>query len=543
MMRSVLKEGLVRLAIVSFFGLSLGLSSAEAQEVNLRNANLYYSIPEVKVQKPGIPLEISRNYNSRSNAQGVFGYGWVTNLDIVCQEGPDGSILVTDSDGFVMRFTKDGASKEALREAYIDRLVRVRREDDQSNGTLRQDRWYTNFKRDLMEQPDLRVKVGMSLPRAWLDAQPGAYISHDRGTERLTKRQDGTYLRVRADGTRYGFDRTGKLRTLTDAGRRGMRLDYDRDGRLIKVSHTEGGTFSLRWNANNRISEILDTTNRRIRYSYDDQGNLLQVNGPDQRQIAYRYDHEHNLTAAREPDGSSFQVNYDLERDWVTGLKIGESVTSYSWQVEDVHRYSVRVDFPNGSSETHRFDEQAHTHIIDGQGGRTHQLLSECCAKPLEVRDPQGRVTRYDYDQQTRLVSVTYPDGSKVRWAYHPTFSKIMQAMYSDGRRFSYQYDDAGNLTRASSRGGRTLDLSYGRNGKVDSITDQEGTVYRFRYDTSGRPTRISSGEEGALDIRYGAAGEIASTEIVQGNIQRSEFYVNLQQVLALLEPATGEDN
>ena len=533
----------MRLAILSMLVIGASIPQAQAQEVNLRNANLYYSIPEVRVQKPGIPLEITRTYNSRSNIEGVFGYGWVTNLDIVCQEGPDGSILVTDSDGFVMRYTKDGISKEELRASYIERLVRIRREEDRERGGERQDGWYADFGRRLSEDSDLRVSVGQSLPRAWVDAEPGAYISYDRGSERLTKRQDGTYLRVRSDGTRYGFDRLGKLRSYTDSGRRGMRLDYDRDSRLIKVSHTEGGTFSLRWNDNNQISEILDTTNRRIAYTYDQEGNLRNVEGPGARQIAYVYDEEHNLTAGRQPDGQSFQINYDVERDWVAATKRGESVTQYAWQIQDEQRYSARVENPDGSTTNHFFDDEAHTHIIEDPSGRTETLLSACCDKPLEVRDSQGRVTRYDYDRQTRLVSITYPDNSKVRWAYHPTWSKIMQAMYSDGRRFSYQYDDNGNLVQAAARGGRQLRLSYGLNGKVETITDEQGAAYSFEYDTSGRPTQISKGNEGSLDIRYGPAGEIVSTEIAEGSIARTAFYINLQEVLALLEPATGEEN
>jgi YD repeat-containing protein len=532
----------MRSAILFLLSLGLSLPTASAQDVNLRNANLFYTLPEVRVQKPGVALEILRSYNSRSNIQGVFGYGWVTNLDIVCQEGPDGSILITDSDGYVMRFTKDGEPKESLRQAYVKRLVKVRREEDRKNGTERQSNWYAEFEEKLNTDPNLRVQIGQSLPRAWADATPGAYISYDRGSERLTKRQDGTYLRVRADGIRYGFGRLGKLRSYTDAAKRGMRLDYDRDGRLVKISHTEGGTISLKWNGDNRIAEILDTANRRIQYAYDKAGNLAQVSGPGERQIAYKYDDEHNLTAGRNPNGDSFQINYDVEKDWVSAVKIGEAVTRYSWQIRDADQFSTRVENPDGTTTTHHFDERAHTHIIEDSSGRTETLLSACCNKPLEVKDPADRITRYDYDTQTRLVSVTYPDGSKVRWAYHPKWSKIMQAMYSDGRRFSYQYDDNGNLTQAASRAGRQLDLSYGSNGKVSAITDKSGGVYQFRYDTSGRPTQISKGAEGALRIQYGAAGEITSTEVSKGSISRAEFYVNLQAVLALLEPATGEE-
>jgi hypothetical protein len=91
------------------FCLSLSLSNESmAQEVNLRNANFYYQTSDLRIQKPGEALDISRSYNSRSNTVGSFGYGWSTGLDIVAQDGPDGSILVTDSDGYILRYTLEG---------------------------------------------------------------------------------------------------------------------------------------------------------------------------------------------------------------------------------------------------------------------------------------------------------------------------------------------------------------------------------------------------------------------------------------------------
>ena len=91
---------------------------ASAQDVNLRNANLVVKEHDVRVQKPGVPIELERNYNSRSNAVGYFGYGWSTNLDIVCEEGPDGSILVTDADGYILRYTPNGEPRERYMERY-----------------------------------------------------------------------------------------------------------------------------------------------------------------------------------------------------------------------------------------------------------------------------------------------------------------------------------------------------------------------------------------------------------------------------------------
>jgi len=511
-----------------------------AQEVNLRNANLYYEQEDLRVQRPGVTLEIVRTYNSRSNAQGKFGHGWSTNLDIICQEGPDGSILVTDSDGFVLRYTLEGEPKERLVERYVDRIVEVKQAQDQNAGSRRQASHYEAMRVELLENPDVRVSTGTLLPDAWIDAQPGSYLSFDRGTERMTKKSDGTYVRVRADGVRYMFDRHGVLRNLVDAGGRGIRLDYDKAGRLSKVSHTQGGTITLKWSTDQRVVGLLGTDGRKVEYSYGPSGDLVGVVGPSTRQFAYVYDDQHNLTACRVADGSGFQVNYDSRNDWVVAVKKGGDVSAYSWRLHS-DGHEVEITSQDGETRGHRYFDLQHRHVETlPSGEEITTLLSECCDKPLEVRSAKG-VTRYQYDRNARLLGVEHPDGKKVRYAYHPKWSKIIQAIYSDGRRFMYTYNDVGELVEAVARGGRSLTLSYGQNGKVESIQERGGGAYRFVYDGTGRPTEIQKGTAGSLGIRYGVMGEITGTEVRSGDASRSAFYSDLRDVLDLLEPATGE--
>jgi len=537
MMRSALIRVSMR-ALLTLVLLLLISAPSAAQEVNYRNANLYVESDDVKVQKPGVPLELKRVYNSRSNIQGYFGHGWSTNLDIICQEGPDGSVLVTDSDGFIIRYTPDGEPRERLMERYAERLVDARRDQDARLSAARSDAFYDDLRQQLIDKPELRQDMGQVLASAWLDAAPGEYISYDRGTERLEKKSDNTYIRYRADGTQYHFNKYGLLTDLVDTGGRGIRLDYDRDRRLVKVSHTEGGSITLNYTNSGKVGSILDTEGRRISFSYSD-GDLTKVEGPGSRKIAYAFDDGHNLTAARLEDGTGFQVSYDTARDWVKAVKFGDEVTQYNWVIQDYQHYTCEVTSPGGVTQ-HVFDDAENRQlIILPDGSRQETILSACCAKPLEVRDDSG-VTRYDYDQQARLVGIEFPDARKVRYAYHPKWSRVVQAMHSDGRRYNYTYDEVGNLTEAVDASGRKLALSYGRNGKVDEIRDQNGQVYTFVYDASGRPTQIAKGKEGSLNIRYGINGEIRSTEVEEGSSSQADLYSDLRAVLSLLEPATG---
>jgi|GEM_PF-1516215 len=521
--------------------LSLAISGeAGAQEVNLRNANFYYQTSDLRIQKPGEPLDISRSYNSRSNTVGAFGYGWSTGLDVLAQDGPDGSILVTDSDGYILRYTLEGAPREEVMSAYVDRLIEARRTEDRGAGSNRAESYYADLREQLLSGPGMREQMGRALPLAWADVIPGSYMTYDRGTERMTRREDGSMLRIRSDGSRQGFNIRGQLVQVIDVGGRGITLDYDRENRLSRVNHTNGGSIVLSWDSNSGlVSGMEDTSGRRISFSYDGNENLVSVAGPGDREERYIYDEEHNVTAILETGGRQVQVAYDLDRDWATGLMLGEDLTNYSWSVLGPGRIMATVD-SGGEITTHTFDDTARRHLIEWSGGQEETLLSSCCNKPLQVTGSDGSVTTYEYDRQARLVSVTHPDGTRVRWAYHPTFSRILQAAYSDGRRYDYTYDDFGNLAAASSSEGIDLTLQYGPNGKVDLVTSSDSSEYTFRYDTTGRPIEIGAGSDGALRISYGAAGEISGTEISQGAVSRAEFYSNLRRVLDLLEPATG---
>lgn len=514
----------------------------QAQEVNLRNANLYLEHPDVRVQRAGVPLEMVRVYNSRSNVNGRFGYGWTTNLDIVAFPAPDGSILVSDSDGFILRYTLGGEPRERVMVRYVDALVKARRAQDNRAGSERNSGYYEDLRQELLSDPGRREAMGQVLQTTRITPEPGEYVSYDRGTEKLVLKPDGAMVRLRADGTRYEFDPDGKLVLYADSERQGMRLEYDREDRLSRVTHTAGGSVSLKWGPGGLVTELLDNEGRRLQYRYDADRNLVQVLGPEQRKLAYAYDDEHNLTASRLADGAGFQVKYDKSRDWVIALKEGDAVIRYEWELLDFSRYAVTVTDPDGLATRHEYDDEAHKAVVIRPGGeRTETLLSPCCAKPLEVRHADGGITRYDYDRHARLVGIEHPDGRKVRFAYHPDWSKVIQALYSDGRRYLYKYDERGNLIQAVDVSGRQLDLRYGRNGKVAEIHDKAGNVYTFRYDPSGRPVEIAKGQQGALSIRYGAMGEIAGTEIAEGDASRGAFYSELREVLAMLEPATGQ--
>lgn len=527
-------------ALVTFLGLTA--LPAAAQEINLRNANFYLEHTDLKVQKPGAPLEMTRAYNSRSNENGLFGWGWVTHYDSVVRVHADGSILAVDHDGFILRFTHQGRPRSEIRAELVSRLVKTRREDDRAHGNELEDAWYREYEQLLLTDADEREQATWRYEEAWVEPPDGTYRTQERGSERLVKK-GGTYTRYRADGLIETYDEQGRLVERKDPAGHGLRLDYNREERLYKVSHTDGASFTLVYDDSGHVVELRDTEGRTATYTYNGE-DLVQVKGPGSRVVAYAYDDLHNLVAVRQPDGGGVQVLYDTEHDWAVALKRGEKVTRYDWELHDKSgdHYTCQITYPDGSTERHEYnDEDRVVETRDAEGNVTRTFYSACCDKPVEIQHPDGTSTQYEYDDQGRLVGVTRPSGLTARYRYHDEYNRILQAAFSDGRRYTYDYDESGRIVNVEEKGGRTLSLEYGRNGKVSEIHASDGGTYAFEYDADGRPVRITGRKNVALELSYNAAGQMTGSEISTPSTTRKRtFYKELKQILHMLEPATG---
>ena len=214
---------------LSLVVLALLAADADAQEINLRNANFHVEHADVRVQKPGAALELVRHYNSRSTEDGLFGFGWSNPYDVMVSTHADGTLLVVDSDGFVLRYTPDGRPWAEIREEFVSRLVLARRTDDKVHGGEREEQFYADLQQLWLDKPEEREQATWAYPGAWREPVDGKYVSYDRGTEVIV-RQGGTYKRQVADGLVESFDDKGRLVGRTDTADRAQVIRLDPAG-------------------------------------------------------------------------------------------------------------------------------------------------------------------------------------------------------------------------------------------------------------------------------------------------------------------------
>ena len=93
--------------------------------VAIGNGNYFVGFTDLEHDAPlnTFQLKIERTYNSRSQFDGLFGYGWGSDYEAFLLPSADGSVVIQESGGGdKTRFSPKDFSKAAL-EAQVDRLL------------------------------------------------------------------------------------------------------------------------------------------------------------------------------------------------------------------------------------------------------------------------------------------------------------------------------------------------------------------------------------------------------------------------------------
>ncbi|MFZ6745258.1 hypothetical protein ACO0LC_18700 [Undibacterium sp. JH2W] len=256
--------------------------------------------------------------------------------------------------------------------------------------------------------------------------------------------------------TRYQYDNTGRLSTLTYPN--GRQISYTRDslGRVSQIDTSKdgitmtvlsqvsyrpfGGVQSYRNSAGQTTSRSFDTEGRIASYtlnnkvqaiSYDAAGRITAINEANNpnRQTTYGYDNVDRLTSYLTPQASQ-GFSYDPVGNRNTKTN-GAANTSYTY-----------------ASNSNRLNQ-----VTDSQ------------SKTI-VTDPNGSITnngnnQFNYDTRGRMISAVTPIGT-VQYLINPLGQRVQKTVPANGSNPAtsslYHYDQGGKLI--SERTGQS-DIDY----------------------------------------------------------------------------------
>lgn len=328
--------------------------------------------------------------------------------------------------------------------------------------------------------------------------------------------------------TGFGYDADGNAVTVTDPLQRLTQRAFDALNRLTQITDPAQGVTEINYDPHNRPISVEDPNGNVTTYTYDGFGDVIQEVSPARGTTIYHYDLAGNLAQKTDARGTLTNYTYDALNRVTAAAYPGDAIENVSYIYDQaaggfgIGRLTSVSDAVGTLSQT--YDERGNVLTesrAHGSGASAVTLL-----------------TKYAYDDASRIISITYPSGTAVayardgmgriasitaqpRGAAQPTqvLSKISYEpfgppsalTYGNGVTESRNFDLDYRLTALSGAGNQQVQsLSYGYNAANDvlSITDgvAPGNSQTFGYDALDRLTSATGGY-GSLAYTYDANG------------------------------------
>jgi RHS repeat-associated protein len=284
--------------------------------------------------------------------------------------------------------------------------------------------------------------------------------------------------------TTFGYDAEGDLTRMVtpgpgDPAARTVVTTYDILDR--KVGQDLGGTVMYAWgyDAKDRLTSLADGAGLRLQ-AYDDAGRLTTVSRGTQS-FGYGYDKDGNVTSRTWPDGTTVTATFN-DADQMTALTAkggvaGGTAASYTFGYDPAGRLASTTDTVSGTVTDRGYDRagrltDVNSHNASGTVAR-FQLGLDPVGNPTSVVTTRGATSQtvgYTYDAADRVTGacVAAPACTgKAAYTYDAVGNRLSQTVSgsSGTGTTTYAYDKADELTRATTKGGPTVDYAYDGEG------------------------------------------------------------------------------
>lgn len=436
------------------------------EPVNLATGNYVYQYQDLFIEGRGLPLAVTRSYNSLNPISGPFGSGWTFNYNVKLA-GINGSedVLVIREDG---RTDVYNAS---------------------SNGTY--------------------------------SPPPGVF-------DILTWNLDGSYTLERKDHITYLFTPTGQLVNIADTNGNTINLTYAGNN-LTQVTDPSGRELTFTYDAAGRIISVTDPIGRILRYTYDVDDNLVRYTNPAGGNFDYTYDGNHWLTSITNPREIRIVTNtYDGDGRVISQSNALDAATTFSYDTKnrittetDPLGRSTRYTYNDHFWELNETDALGNTisYAYDGNGNRIsatdangHTTTSSYDANGniIQVTDPSGHSSTHTYDSKNNLLSSTDALGRQETFEYDANNNPV-QITDTLGYITTFTYDQYGQVTHAEDANGHGTTKSYDTYGNPIDITDAVGNTETFSYDLVGRRVGATDARGETSSFSYDALDRLLS--------------------------------
>jgi RHS repeat-associated protein len=541
----------VQLVAVDAAGTTTTSTRSVVVSGDLKVGNFSLSFLDLEVPVAGLPIRVTRTYDSRDKRRGDFGIGWrveVANLRL-SRNVPAG----LDWDGtrsggpFIPNYCLEPARTHLVTVTFPD--GKVHEFDAETTPRCQQiipPRDVTViYKARPGTLSTLEPTDGGSVIA--LGSWPGPMQLVDWSTLELYDPQQ--FRLTLPDGRSFVIHRQQGLQSITDAN--GNQLLVGPNG----IVHSSGKGVAFTRDGLGRITAITDPAGEVLTYAYDARGDLETVTDRDEHVTHFAYNNSHGLTSIEDERGvQPIRNEYDESGRLVRHIDASGHIIEYGHDVAgrqevitdrlggvrvleyDERGLVVRETDPSGKVTSRTFDAAGNRTTETSPQGETTTWTYDGRRNVTSIKDHRGATTSFTYDLANRVLTTTNPLGKVTTNAYDGR-GNLTSITDADGKVTSTTYDAAGNPLVRTDATGCTTQSEYDAGGNLVRQVDGAGSATTYTYDANGNRltetrTRTVAGVTESLVTRhvYDGSGRVLQTTTPDGAVTRQEYDAAGQQ-------------
>jgi RHS repeat-associated protein len=221
---------------------------------------------------------------------------------------------------------------------------------------------------------------------------------------------------------------------------------------------------------------------------YDGNERIFQIVDPNSHATTMEYDAADRLVATTDPAGNTTRSTYDpagniirVDRYLVDSAGNVQAVLSNLREFDPLNRLSALTDGA-GNRVTRGLDSRGFLRTLTDALGNvknySYNGYRDCVAttdvlQPLGGGAPAGLTTASSFDPNSNVDSITDPNGNVTRFQYD-ALDRPRVVVNADGSSRTMQYDPSSNLTDTFDEGGLHVTRTYDGLGRLTGIAVQQ---------------------------------------------------------------------
>ena len=246
-------------------------------------------------------------------------------------------------------------------------------------------------------------------------------------------------------------------------------------------------------------------------YRYSPGGRLISAEDPEGGITNFTYTPRGFLETTEYPDGSTETQGYDRR-----GLIISKQDAERTrFEYDAAGRLSLVENEAGVQTRYIRNRAGRVTEILEGlssgtpYGLRHRRYHYDAAGNIIKIEEGQNNTTLFEYDKESRLISMTDPSGYVTRHRYADDSRESQDAL---GRKSLYYFDDNGRLTGHKNPLGHLTDYEY--SNTTVSITTPLDAQWTGVYDPQGRLIEIQYPDGSVEKMDYNDRGGLNEKSI-----------------------------